>query len=217
MINISGHILPIKNIVDMAHAKGVEVMVDGAHTVGHLNFKIPELGCDYFGSSLHKWLSVPLGAGLLYVKKDKVSKINPFFSDGDRETDDIRRLNHIGTHPVHTDLTILDSINYYQTIGAERKEDRMRFLQKYWSEQVREYPGIILNTPKESWRSCGIANVGVEGIQPSVLAKRLLDEYNIWTVAINGPVYGCRITPNIYTTTEELDQFVKALKEIADS
>ncbi len=120
MINITGHILPVRKICDMAHSKGVQAMVDGAHAFAHIKFTIPELNCDYYGSSLHKWLSVPLGAGILYVKKENISKVWPLLAEGERKTDDILRLNHTGTHPVHTDLTISDAIDFYNTIGAER-------------------------------------------------------------------------------------------------
>ena len=215
MINITGHILPVRKICDMAHARGVDVMVDGAHAIAHIHVDVKELDCDYYGSSLHKWLSVPLGSGLLYVKKEKVEKIWPFFAAWGKADDDIGKLNHTGTHPVHTDLAVNNAVEYYHRIGGQRKEERLRYLQRYWSDQVRENPGITVNTPIEPHRSCGIANVGIDKMKPSEMSKTLMDKYRIWTVAINGPVYGCRITPNIYTTTGELDVFVNALKEMA--
>ena len=215
LINITGHVLPVRKICDMAHSKGVEVMVDGAHAFAHLNFNIKDLDCDYYGTSLHKWLSVPLGAGMLYVKKEKIPKIWPLFAEWNKDDNDIRRLNHTGTHPVHTDLAVGNALEYYYKIGPDRKEERLRYLQNYWTDQVRELPHIILNTPEERHRSCGIANVGIKNMKPHDLAKTLLDKYRIWTVAIDGAgVHGCRITPNIYTTTKELDKFVEALKEI---
>ena len=216
MINITGHILPVRKICDMAHKKGVDVMIDGAHTFGHIQFKIPDLGGDYFGSSLHKWLSVPIGAGILHVRKDRIAGIWPLLAEGDRAPDDITKLNHIGTHPVHTDLAIEDAIDYYNMLGGERKEARLRYLQNYWTSQVRQLPHIIINTPADPARSCGIANVGVQGMQPAELAETLMKEYGIYTVAIDGAnVHGCRVTPNVYTSTEELDRFVEALTEIS--
>lgn len=216
MINVTGQILPIRKICDMAHAKGVEVCVDGAHAVAHFKFNIPDLNCDYYGASLHKWLSTPLGAGLLYVKREKMPNIQPLIVGWEKEPYKMLRISHTGTHPSHTDLTIEDSIDYYNMIGAERKESRLRFIQEYWTSKVRNVPRIIINTPVESHRACGIANVGIEGIKPGDLAKRLLDEHGVYTVAIDGAnVHGCRITPNVYTTTEELDQFVVALKKLA--
>ena len=215
MVNITGQILPIKKIVKMAHDKGVEVMVDGAHAFAHIQISIRDLGCDYYGTSLHKWLSTPLGAGFLYVKKEKIPKIWPLFAEMHRQPDDIRRLNHTGTHPVHTDLAIANAIEYYNRLGGARKEARLRYLQHYWTSQVRDLPHIVVNTPVDQSRHCGIGNVGVKDMEPSQLSKTLMDKYKIWTVAINRPgVRGVRVTPNIYTTPKELDAFVKALKEI---
>ena len=216
MINITGQILPIKKICEMAHSYGVEVMVDGAHCVGHFDFSIDDFNCDYYGSSLHKWLATPLGAGLLYVNKNKTHRIWPLLANGNTDKSDIKRLNHIGTHPVHTDLAISNSIDYIKWIGMERKENRMRFLQRYWSDQLRNIKNVVVNTPIDMQRSCGIGNVGLTNMSPSKMENILFDKYNIFTVAIDyANVKGCRISPNIFTTTEELDIFVKAVKEMS--
>jgi selenocysteine lyase/cysteine desulfurase len=215
MINITGQILPVRKICDMAHERGVQVMVDGAHSFAHFDFSIRDLDCDYFGSSLHKWLSAPLGSGILYVKKENIGKVWPLIASGKKDPDDILRLNHIGTHPVHTDLAIADAIDFYDIIGAERKEARLRFIQNYWTSKVRDLPLVLLNTPADPARSCGIANVGIRGMNPKDMAEILQTKYNIYTVGINGAgVHGCRITPNVYTTTEELDVLVNALSEL---
>lgn len=216
MINITGHILPVRKICDMAHSVGVEVVVDGAHCVGHIQVDVSALDCDYYGASLHKWLSAPLGCGVLFVKKDKINKVWPFFADAVADSDDIKKLNHTGTHPVHSDLAIENAITFLDYIGLERKEARLRYIKKYWVDQVREVPGILVNTPKEEQRSCGIANVGLANMTPHEMADKLLADHKIWTVAIDGAgVHGCRITPNVYTTIAELDIFVNALKEMA--
>lgn len=218
MINITGHILPIRKICDMAHSKGVQVMVDGAHAFAHINYSLPDLDCDYYGTSLHKWLSVPLGAGFLYVKKGNVKDVWPLLAEGEREPDDIGVLNHIGTHPVATDLAISNAIDFYLRIGRDKKEERLRYLQRYWSDQVRGKGNIVINTPLDPNKSCGIANVGIKGMKPKVLADTLYEKYKIYTVPIDGAnVFGCRITPNVYTTTKELDVFVNALKEIGNA
>jgi selenocysteine lyase/cysteine desulfurase len=215
IVNITGHVLPVRAICDMAHARGVPVMVDGAHAFAHLDFRIPDLHCDYYGASLHKWLSVPLGAGILYVKKERIAGLWPVYGDGSPD-DNINKLNHTGTHPVHTDLGIENAIAFHEAIGSARKEARLRYLQRYWSDQVRGKPRIALNTPADPARSCGIANVGVAGITPGDLMKVLFDKYHIFTVAIDGAgVHGVRVTPQVYTSTAELDAFVKALKELA--
>jgi selenocysteine lyase/cysteine desulfurase len=234
MINITGQILPVRKICDMAHAHGVEVMVDGAHSFAHIVHTIPDLDCDYYGASLHKWLSVPLGAGILYVKPghaDKLpghadkqpgraEKIWPLLAEPDDNATGLARLNHTGTHPVHTDLAIGDAIDYYNALGAERKEARLRYLQQYWTSKVRDLPGVIVNTPADPARACGIANVGIKGMKPADLADRLLRQYKIYTVAIDSPaanVQGCRITPNLYTMPEELDTLVSALKALTSA
>ncbi|WP_190809990.1 aminotransferase class V-fold PLP-dependent enzyme [Flagellimonas sp. S3867] len=216
MINITGHILPIRKICDMAHKHGVEVMVDGAHAIGHIDVNISELDCDYYGSSLHKWLNAPLGVGLLYVSPKNIPNIWPLLAEYGRMPRDILRLNHTGTNPVQIYLAIEAAIDYLENIGIQKKEKRLRFLQKYWSDKLRDVPNIVVNTPIQPERSCGIANVGIAHMPPKLLAETLLDEFGIWTVAIDGfNVHGCRITPNIYTTTKELDVFVEAMKTLA--
>jgi len=216
MINITGHVLPVKKICDMAHARGVQVMVDGAHAFAHLDFKIPDLGCDYYGASLHKWLSVPLGAGILYVRRDRIAGLWPIYGDEGKKPDDIAKLNHTGTHPVYTDLGIENAIAFHEAIGVARKEARLRYLQRYWSDELRGQRRIVMNTPADPTRSCGIANVGIEGIKPADLMKTLFEQHKIWTVAIDSAgVHGVRVTPQVYTTTAELDAFVKAMKSLA--
>lgn len=216
MINITGQILPVRKICEMAHSHGVEVMVDGAHCVGHIDVNIEALDCDYYGSSLHKWLSTPLGAGLLYVAKKNIQKVWPLLADAIDEPDNIYRLNHTGTHPVHTDLAIADALDYLEIIGMDRKEARLSYLQRYWSDPLREVEQVVINTPVEAHRSCGIANVGIRHMSPENLAKTLMDEFGVFTVAIDrANVQGCRITPNIYTTTDELDRFTEAIKTLA--
>lgn len=217
IINITGQILPVKKICDMAHKMGVKVLVDGAHAFAHFQYKIPDLDCDYYGTSLHKWLSVPLGAGFLYVKKENIKNTWPLLGPGeDKKPEDIYRLNHTGTHPVHTDLAIANAIDYYQKLGAARKEERLRYLQLYWTNKVRNIPNVSVNTPAAPERACAIANVGITTMKPAVMAETLLNKYKIYTVAIDSAnVHGCRITPNVYTTTAELDQLVKAITEMA--
>lgn len=216
MVNITGHILPVRAIADMAHTRGVRVMVDGAHTFAQLDFRVPDLACDYFGASLHKWLGTPLGAGLLYVRQDRIAGLWPVFADLSMPDTDIRKLNHTGTHPVHTDLAISDAIDFHETIGIARKEARLRYLKEYWTNRVRGVANVVLNTPTDPRRSCAIANVGVRNVLPAALAKTLLDTHRVWTVAIDtANVHGVRVTPSVYTSTAELDVFVNALKQIA--
>ena len=218
MINITGQILPIKKICDMAHQHNVKVVVDGAHAIAHIDFKIADLNCDFYACSLHKWLSVPLGAGLLYVKNENVEDLWPINGEYSYDKKDIRKLNHTGTQPMATELSIAHAIKFNELIGIKRKEERLRFLKNYWINQVKEFKNIEINTPFEDERSCGIANVGIKKMKPSDMAQILFDKYKIWTVAIDNEkakVQGCRITPSIYTTIEELNVLVNALKEMS--
>lgn len=216
MVNVTGQILPVRKIVDMAHGRGVPVMVDGAHTFAHLDFRIPDLGADYYGASLHKWLGTPLGAGILYVRRDRIRSLWPIYADLGMADDDIRKLNHTGTHPVHTDLGILGAIDFHEAIGIARKEARLRYLQRYWTARVRGRRNVVVNTPSDPQRSCAIANVGITGMAPAELAQALMEKYRIWTVAIDFEnVHGVRVTPHLFTSTGELDQLVTALTQLA--
>jgi selenocysteine lyase/cysteine desulfurase len=218
IINITGQVLPVRKVADMAHARGVDVMVDGAHAFAHLEYTIPETGADFYGASLHKWLGCPLGSGLLYVKKGKVAKLWPVFAEAGIPDDDIRKLNHTGTHPAHTDLAIENAIAFHNEIGSARKEARLRYLKNYWVSKVRDIRNVVLYTPRDPSRSCAIANVGIKGMRAGDLSKTLMEKYGIWTVGIDRPstgVNGARITPHLFTTTRELDSFVAAIKELA--
>ena len=218
IVNITGQILPVRKICDMAHKHGVQVMVDGAHALAHIQFKLTDLNCDYYGTSLHKWLSVPIGAGFLYIKKEHIPNVWPLFAEAGKKETDVLRLNHTGTHPPATDLTIADAIAYYKKIGPAKKEERLRYLQEYWTKDVVKLPKIINFSPTQSSRKCAIATVGVKGMSPTTLAETLMKQYNIYTVAINNDragVHGVRITPNVFTTTNELDKLKEALKTIA--
>jgi selenocysteine lyase/cysteine desulfurase len=216
MINITGQILPVKKICGMAHRSGVKVLVDGAHAVGHFEFRIRDLDCDYYASSLHKWMGAPLGAGLLYVKKEHIPALWPLFGDSNFADNDIRKLNHTGTQPMHVELAIRNAIEFHNAIGTRRKEERLRYLQNYWTSKVRNVKGIRLNTPSDPARCCGIANAGIIKMKPAETARILFDKYRIWTVAIDSiNVQGVRVTPHVFTTTQELDMLVSALLEIS--
>lgn len=217
MINITGQILPIKKICEMAHLRGVQVLVDGAHCVGHFLFSISSLGCDYYGSSLHKWLAAPLGCGMLYIHSKHQNSLSPLFTENVTLKDTIKRFGHTGTHPVYHDLAIQNAIDYYQLLQPKRKENRLRYLTQYWTLPLKKHPQIYLETPSDANRFCAIATVGIRTLTPAKLAKLLLEEFKIFTVAIdNDAVRGCRITPNVFTTLQELDYLVNALKTLAD-
>jgi selenocysteine lyase/cysteine desulfurase len=219
MVNVTGQILPVRKIADMAHARGVDVLVDGAHAFAHFDYKIPDLGCDYYAASLHKWLGCPLGTGILYVRREKIPTLWPIYADW-RITDDagIMKLNHTGTHPVHTDLAIEHAIAFHETIGIRRKEARLRYLQTYWTSKVRALANVVMYTPADPARTCAIANVGVKGMAPADLATALLDTYRIWTNPVDNAaagVHGVRVTPHVFILPTELDTLVKAIGAIA--
>jgi selenocysteine lyase/cysteine desulfurase len=217
MVNITGQILPVRKITDMAHAKGVDVLVDGAHAFAHIEYKIPDLGCDYYGASLHKWLGCPLGTGILYVRREKIPTLWPVYGDWRMSEDaDIMKLNHTGTHPVHTDLTIASAIDFHNAIGTRRKEARLRYLQTYWTNKVRGMPNVVLYTPTDPTRSCAIANVGIKGMTPADLAKSLLEKDKIWTNGVDSAgVHGVRVTPHVFIQPKELDKLVAAIGRYA--
>lgn len=218
MINLTGQILPVKEIADIAHAKGIEVICDGAHTFGHLDFKIPDLGCDYFGTSLHKWLCAPFGTGMLYVKKDKISGLWPLFgSHKEPNSDDIRKFEDLGTRAFPSELGIGHAINFHNGIGSARKQARLQYLKKYWVNKVKDIPGIILNASPEIENTCALFNFGIEGKEPGDICNYLYEHYKIYVIAINhDEIKGVRVTPHIYTTLEDLDLFAKGVREFAE-
>ena len=218
MINWSGQILPARKIADAAHKRGIEVMVDGAHSFAHFDFKIPDLDCDYFGTSLHKWLYAPFGTGVLYVKKDKIKNLWPFTAPDDPESEDIRKFEAMGTRSFPAELAIGKAIDFHYLIGSKRKEERLRYLKNYWMEKIKDNSKIRFFTSFQPEYACGLGNFGIENIEPGEIQKTLFNKYKIFTVAIVWEnINGVRVTPNLYTTTRDLDKFVNAVNEIAAS
>lgn len=217
VVNITGQVLPVQKVAAMARARGVPVLVDGAHAFGQLDFRIPDLGCDFYGASLHKWLGCPLGAGMLHVDKRRVAGLWPLFGENPGVAS-IDKLNHTGTHPAATDLAVLDAIRQLREIGLGKKQERLRWLQQYWTGKVRELPRVRVLTPTAPQRTCAIATFGIEGMAPKDVATALLERHRIFTVAIDrreAGVRGVRVTPHLYTTTDELDALVAAIRELA--
>lgn len=219
IINWNGQILPVKKIAQEAHKRGIEVVVDGAHSFAHFNFAIPDLDADYFAASLHKWLYAPIGSGMLYVKKDKIKNIYPLFATGDDPLkDDIRKFENLGTRPFFIEQAINKAIEFHEMIGIERKEKRLHYLKNYWMEKVKNIPKVKLNTSLHPKWGCAIGNIGIEGKQPGELDSYLLDKHKIHTVSIVWEnISGIRVTPNVYTTTKNLDLLVEGISEFAKS
>ena len=216
VINWSGQILPVRKIADRAHAQGAEVLVDAAHSFAVLDYKIPDLGCDYWGTSLHKFLCAPFGTGLMWIRKEKIPGIWPLLSNDKPDGDNIRKFESLGTRSFPTEMATGYSLDLHNFIGPRRKQERLHFLKKYWMERVRDVPGIRFYTdPKPEW-SCAIGNFGLEGMKCTEIVGQLFDKWKIHTTTIDWQqINGVRVTPNVYTTTEELDKLVRAIGVIA--
>jgi selenocysteine lyase/cysteine desulfurase len=215
-INLTGQITPVKAVCDMARAKGIETIVDGAHSFAQFDFTQKDLGCDYFGTSLHKWLYSPKGTGMLYVKRDKIEKIWPLMAAESKQSGDIRKFEEVGTHSAAPRLAIGESMLFHNTIGGKRKEARLRYLSRYWMNRLKDVPKIGFNTSFDPNQSCAIANVKVEGIDPSAIGSYLFSKHHIFTTPIVHEEFkGIRITPNVYTTLGELDRFCNLMEMIA--
>ncbi|MEZ5345285.1 MAG: aminotransferase class V-fold PLP-dependent enzyme [Pyrinomonadaceae bacterium] len=215
-INLTGQIMPVKKVCEMARAKGIETIVDGAHSFAQFDFKQSDLGCDYFGTSLHKWLYAPKGTGMLYVKKDKIPKVWALMASEDKNRNDIRKFEEIGTHSAAMRLAIGEAILFHNSIGAERKEARLRYLSHYWMNKLKGVPKIGFNTSFDENQSCAIANVRIDGIDPTEIGNYLFSKHKIFTTPIvHDEFTGIRITPNVYTTLWELDRFCGLMEDIA--
>ena len=216
MVNITGQITPVKAVCDMARARGIETIVDGAHSFAQFDFKQKDLGCDYFGTSLHKWLYAPKGTGLLYVKRDKIQKVWPLMAAESKQVTDVRKFEEIGTHSAAPKLAIGEALLFHSGIGAKRKEARLRYLSRYWMNQLKALPRIRFHTSFDEHQSCAIANVQIEGIDPIALTGYLFEKHRIFTTPIvHEEFQGIRITPNLYTTLGELDRFCEVMEMIA--
>ena len=215
MINITGQILPVKKVVKMARKYNIPVIVDGAHTFAHFEFDANDLDCDYYASSLHKWLCAPHGTGLLYVRKNKIADLWPLQAPAECSMEDIRKFEEIGTHPAANYLAIGDALTFHQGIGTKNIEQRLIYLRDRWAKRLLKNDRIKLHTSLKPGKGCAIATVQIEGIDTSDVSKHLWDKYKIFVVAIKHPEFeGCRITPHIYTTTEEIDRFSDAIEHI---
>jgi selenocysteine lyase/cysteine desulfurase len=215
-VNVTGQITPVKAVCEMARARGIETIVDGAHSFAQFQFQQKDLGCDYFGTSLHKWLYAPKGTGMLYVKRDKIEKIWPLMAAESKQANDIRKFEEIGTHSAAPKLAIGEALLFHNGIGGKRKEARLRYLSRYWMNRLKDVPKVRFNTSFDPEQSCAIANVQIEGMNPSSIGSHLFDKHRIFTTPIiHEEFQGIRITPNVYTTLGELDRFCNVMEKIA--
>ena len=216
MINWIGQKMPVKLIADAAKKKNIEVLVDGAHTFAQFEFKIPDLNCDYFGTSLHKWLGAPIGTGLLYVRKEKIKNIWPLFGAGEKEEDNIRKFEHLGTRPFYIEQATDKAIDFYDMIGAKRKEERLLYLKNYWMQKVKDITNVKLHTSFKKEFGCAIGMVSVDGKTAAALDNYLWTNYKIHAVGINWEnIHGLRVTPNVYTSTKNLDRLAEGIEKFA--
>ena len=216
LINWSGNILPSKAIADMAHQKGCEVIVDGAHSFAHFDFKITDTGADYFATSLHKWLGAPFGSGLMYIKKDKIKNVWALLSAPEPDSGDIKKFENLGTRSFASEMAIGTAIDFHNIIGAKRKEARLRYIKDYWTEKAVQLPKAKICTSLKPQYSCAIANIGFEGWQAQQIEAKLFEKYKIHSVSIVvEKINGIRVAPNVYSNIQELDFLVKGLKEIS--
>lgn len=216
VVNITGQITPVRAICELGRSRGIEVIVDGAHSFAHFPFTRDDLQCDYFGTSLHKWLFSPKGCGMLYVRKDKIERLWPLMAAEKKQASDIRKFEEIGTHPAAPRLAIGEALLFHNGLGPKRKEARLRYLSRYWMNRLKDVPKIRFHTSFDDAQSCAIATVEIEGVDPGALGSYLMGTHKIFTTPIvHEDFRGMRITPSVYTTLEELDRFVQVMEIVA--
>ena len=215
MINLTGQILPVKKVVEMARGYGIPVVVDGAHAFAHFPFTAEELGCDYYATSLHKWLCAPHGTGLLYVRRDKISNLWPLMAATEQMDADIRKFEEIGTHPAANYLAIAEALTFHQGIGSANKAARLRYLRNRWAERLNEHDRVQLHTSLKEPHSCALATVQIDGVDSVDLYKHLWSEHRILTTPIKHDEFeGVRVTPHVYSTLEEVDRFADVMEGV---
>ena len=213
--NLTGQLFPVRDIARMARARGVQTIVDGAHAFAHFPFKMSDLECDYYGCSLHKWLLAPVGTGFLYVRRENIAKLWPLTPAAASKSDNIRKFEEVGTHPAANHNAIAEALAFHQSIGIERKSARLRYLTDRWANQVASTPRVKILSSREPNQAWGLANVSLEGVDAGKAYDFLWGKYRIITAAIKHAEYqGLRVTPNVYTTLEEVDTFAAAIKDL---
>jgi len=216
VINLTGQILPVRKVVAMARRHGVPVIVDGAHGFAHVPFKLPDLDCDYYGTSLHKWLFAPHGTGLLYVRADRIADLWPLMAADEELDADIRKFEQIGTHPAANTLAVAEALSFHQSLGDERKAARLRYMRDLWALRLTEYSDrVVLHTSLRPEFSCGIATVQIKGVDSGELSEHLRKRHQIVVTPIVHPQFeGIRVSPSVYTTPDEIDRFSTAMEAV---
>ena len=213
--NLTGQIFPVKKICDAARAKGVLTIVDGAHAFAHFPFTASDLGCDFYGTSLHKWLLAPIGTGFLYVRREHIERLWSLTPAPASRGKDIRKFEEIGTHPAANHNAIAEALSFHEGIGSERKAARLRYLRNRWAERLNATGRFRIHTSLDPAQSCAIGTVQIQGVETSKAVQQLWEKWRIIATPINHAEYtGLRITPNVYTTLEEIDTFATAMERI---
>ncbi len=214
--NLTGQIFPVKRICDEARRRGVKTIVDGAHAFAHFPYRVADLGCDYYGTSLHKWLLAPIGTGFLYVRRENIPSLWPLTPASASKNGDIRKFEEIGTHPAANHNAIAEALSFHEGIGIERKAARLRFLRNRWATRLQTNARIRIHTNLDPAHSCAIGTVQIVGVPTPKVVARLWDRWRIIATPIVHAEYeGVRVTPNVYSTLEEIDTFAGAIEEIA--
>jgi isopenicillin-N epimerase len=220
--NLTGQMFPVARLSRLARSKGITTIVDGAHALGQFPVKLRDLECDAYGVSLHKWLLAPIGNGCLYVRRESIPKFWPLQAAPEQQDGDIRKFESIGTHPWGIRAALGEALAFHQAIGGERKAARLRYLTLRWANALRKHPRIrILSNLGEPAETFAVCAVNIEGIDVRDLARFLMDKYRIITVPLVGGAppnqvfdyQALRVSPNIYTTLEEIDTFVEAMED----
>jgi selenocysteine lyase/cysteine desulfurase len=212
LINWTGQVVPVRRLCQAAQARGIFTIVDAAHSFAHLVYRFSDLDCDAIGVSLHKWLCAPFGTGLLYVRREKIREVWPFFAaPPERKADDVRKFEHLGTRSIPTEQAISAAIDFHEALGAQRKYERLVALRRYWLEKALQLPGVRSLTPERL--AGGLATIQVAGWEPQKLSDYLFEKHRIFTVGIDWMgIQGIRVTPHIYTRFSELDRLIEALR-----
>ncbi len=212
--NRTGQIFPVKRICQMAHARGIPVIVDGAHAFGHFPVNISDLDCDYYGVSLHKWTGAPVGTGFLYVRKSRIAGTWSLMASSATQAGDIRKFEEIGTHPAANHNAISAALVFDESIGIDRKAARLRYLRDRWAHRLAQNPKCKPLHSEDPAQSCGIGFLSFKGVDPAKIREALFTKYNIITVLVPHEEYtGLRITPHIYSTVQEVDTFSAAVEK----
>jgi selenocysteine lyase/cysteine desulfurase len=232
VINLTGQFLPVDAVCALGRKHGIAVIVDGAHGFAHVPFKIDDLDCDYYATSLHKWLSAPFGTGLLYVRKERIGDLWPLMAASETQREDIRKFEEIGTYSLPLVLSILDAVHFHQRLGTENVHARLTYLRERWAQRIEGDPRVRWNTDRTPGRAGGIANFGIEGVDTEALQKHLWEDHRIYTITIRHrgvgldgrelpaevppQIDGLRVSPSFYSTLEEVDRFGAAMENVLE-